>query len=66
MPVAVIVGARSFADSPDRLAAWRELQADLASISPVGELTIAAHSGHLVPLQQPTFVTDKIRMIVAT
>jgi pimeloyl-ACP methyl ester carboxylesterase len=43
---------------------WRELQAELAALSPNGRLVIADQSGHNIHHDQPGLVVDAIRQVV--
>jgi len=43
---------------------WRELQGDLARLSPQGVQLIAEKSGHYIHGQQPDMVTDAIRGVI--
>ena len=43
---------------------WQELQAELAALTPKGELVVAAESGHAIQLDQPDLVVDAIRRVV--
>jgi pimeloyl-ACP methyl ester carboxylesterase len=43
---------------------WRGLQDDLATLTPVARHTIAAHSGHDIPQDEPALVVEAIRQVV--
>jgi pimeloyl-ACP methyl ester carboxylesterase len=43
---------------------WQSLQAELATLSPRGELITAERSGHCIQLDEPELVVDAIRRIV--
>lgn len=46
---------------------WQTLQAELAALSPQGELVVAEQSGHYIQLDQPDLVIDAIeRVLTAT
>lgn len=44
---------------------WRQLQTELAALSPQGKLVVAEQSGHYIHLQQPQLVIDAIKQVVA-
>lgn len=48
----------------ETLAVRREIQAELAALSPNGKQVIAEESGHLVQIDQPELVVDAIREVV--
>ena len=44
--------------------AWQEMQADLAQLSPQGQLVVATESGHYIQLDQPQLVIDAIKQVL--
>jgi len=70
VPLVVVTAGRSVGGGPARRAAarmretWRELQADLARLSPRGEQVIAERSGHYVMRSAPQVVIDAVRRVV--
>ena len=49
------------AQSKEYEALWHMLQMDLAGRTKYGKLVIAEHSGHMIPLDQPSIVVTAIR-----
>ncbi len=45
--------------------AWRELQGQLASLTPRSKQVVAAYSGHYVHLDQPHLIEDAIRSVAS-
>jgi len=45
---------------------WRELQIELANLSPNGKLVIAEQSSHYIQLDQPNLVIDAIQLVLET
>jgi hypothetical protein len=43
---------------------WRQMQAEMARLSPQGKLIIAENSGHIIHIQQPELVIEAIREVI--
>ncbi|HZU66017.1 MAG TPA: alpha/beta hydrolase [Ktedonobacteraceae bacterium] len=43
---------------------WRQMQAEMARLSPQGKLIIAENSGHIIHIEQPELVVEAIREVV--
>jgi pimeloyl-ACP methyl ester carboxylesterase len=44
---------------------WRQMQSELAMLSPKGKLVVAEKSGHFIILEQPELVIEAIQQVVA-
>ncbi|MDZ7736450.1 MAG: alpha/beta hydrolase [Gammaproteobacteria bacterium] len=68
VPLVVITrGQQEWPDNPlgvSREQQWREMQEELAELSPRGRHIYAEHSGHMIHLDQPELVADIIRDMV--
>ena len=70
VPLVVVTAGRSEGGGVSRRGAaqmretWRELQQDLARLSPQGEQVVAARSGHYVMRSEPRIVIDAVRRVV--
>lgn len=68
VPLVVITrGRQEWPDNPlgvSREQQWREMQEELAELSPRGRQVYAEHSGHMIHLDQPELVADIIRGMV--
>lgn len=64
LPLVVIArGVPDPGENPTE-ATWRELQEELAGLSPCGRLVVADRSRHAIPLDQPELVAETVRQVV--
>ena len=68
VPLVVLTrGKRAWPDDPYGIALereWQKMQGEMAGFVPHGRQVIAAHSGHLIHLEQPDLVADAILSVV--
>ena len=64
LPVIDIVAEKTWADTPEELAAMRRAHADFVAASPAREAVFANGSGHYVMRDRPELVIDAVERMV--